>query len=73
MDWREEYKRRLKTPEEALSLSKTMIGLPCKRDWNTSRIFSALAKSQGIANVGVVPRICLAFHDYMKPEYKDRF
>jgi len=75
MDWREEYKRRLTTPEEAAKLIKDNDRIAMQGGTGIPPAFSAaLAKrSEELRNVVLCQGFALAFHDYMKPEYKDSF
>jgi len=75
MDWREEYKRRLKTPEEAALLINSNDRIAIQGGTGIPPAFAkAVAKrSSELRDVVFCQGFALAFHDYMKPEFRDSF
>lgn len=75
MNWREEYNRKLTTPEEAVKgfMSNDVIGV----GGGTSippLIMEALAKrAHQLKDIKICQGFAVALHDYMKPENKDSF
>src|SRR5665647_3337733 len=75
MDWKEEYKRRLKTPDEAATLINSNDRIAIQGGTGIPPAFAtAIAKrAPELRNVVFGQGFALAFHDYMKPEFKDSF
>lgn len=75
MDWREEYKRRLKTPDEAAKLinSNDRIGIQGGTGIPSAFAKAVARRASELRNVVFCQGFALAFHDYMKPEFKDSF
>jgi 4-hydroxybutyrate CoA-transferase len=75
VNWREEYKRKLTTPQEAAKRfeSNDVIGV----GGGTSippLIMEALAqRAHELRNIKICQGFAVALHDYMKPEYRDSF
>ncbi|MGE5397028.1 MAG: acetyl-CoA hydrolase/transferase family protein [Chitinophagales bacterium] len=75
MDWREDYRKKLTTADEAVKLIKDndVIGVV-----GGTAIPPAITQALGkraseLKNIKICQGFALAFHEYMKPEYKDTF
>ena len=75
MDWREEYNRRLCTADEAAKLFNSNDRIAIQGGTGIPPAFAtAIAKrAPELRNVVFGQGFALAFHDYMKPEFKESF
>lgn len=75
MNWREEYQKRLMSPDDAAKLVNSNDRIAIQGGTGIPAAFAAAIAKRApeLRNVVFGQGFALAFHDYMKPEYKDSF